>query len=285
MRPSSTLFWFSKEVKCQHCNISSREFFSFKTAVCEPTTVPRCRNSRDATFKDLGPHWTIKRSMAEICENITYKISGSIWAPPEQRCSIWAIPRQRCKILVPLFLRPDETTHHSRLFGLCRRPKTHPTTRPQRCSPLFQKRNWNERGILLLCGAGTQVQDNNAEIMVQHQDLFNQLLRACFKIMTCFNKSVILLEQGGDWYLHPKNWWELIFNSSERTSLSSTSPQHSHQQMATIQQLSDNGLTYRCVQIISNQPNSNTEVATHASNHPTQLTQQTAKRLWLRWIH
>ena len=102
---------------------------------------------------------------------------------------------------------------------------------------------------------------------------FNQLLRACFKIMTCFNKSVILLEQGADWYLRPKNWWELIINSSERTSLSSTSPQHSHQQIATSQQLSDNGLTYRCSDCV--QPNSNMEVVTHASNHPTQPTQQT----------
>ena len=101
---------------------------------------------------------------------------------------------------------------------------------------------------------------------------FNQLLRACFKTMTCFNKSVILLEQGADWYLHPKNWWELIINSSERTSLSSTSPQHSHQKMATCQQLSDNSLTYRCSDYV--QLNSNMEVATHASNHPTQPTQQ-----------
>ena len=91
--------------------------------------------------------------------------------------------------------------------------------------------------------------------------------------MTCFNKSVILLEQGGDWYLHPKNWWELIINSSERTSLSSISPQHSHQQMANSQHLSDNGLMHWCLDYV--QPNSNMEVAIHASNHRTQPNQQT----------
>ena len=105
------------------------------------------------------------------------------------------------------------------------------------------------------------------------RSFFNQLLRACFKIMTCFNKSVILLEQGADWYLRPKNWWELIINSSERTSLSNISPQHSHQQMATSRHLSDNGLMHRCLDYV--QPNSNMEVAIHASNHRTQPNQQT----------